>query len=127
MDDFQVAVQCFEQFCLDNAVKPTNMKADYYLAGFLRGQRYEQEEVRPLAWQNTKFTPPEVVVKVRKVDSTHLLATTEEVLCLWNGKLYIDIRRLFSKYGNEENVWVWHTLEGCEDVYWQPIIKPNDH
>lgn len=29
----------FEQFCQKNDVKPTNMKADYYLAGHYKGQQ----------------------------------------------------------------------------------------
>ena len=127
-DDFKQAVECFEQFCLNNGVKPTDMKAEYYIAGFLRGKKYDQEEARPLAWQNAKFTPPEVVVKVHKEDDSNLLATTEEVLCLHKGKAYVDKRRLFGKFGNQENVWVWRTLEGCEkeNVYWQQIIKPTN-
>lgn len=29
----------FEQFCSNNGVKPTNTKADFYLAGHYRGQQ----------------------------------------------------------------------------------------
>ena len=129
MDDFTKAVECFEEFCANNDVKPTNMKADYYIAGFLRGQKFEQEQVRPLAWQNARFNPPEVMnVKVRREFDSHLLAVTEEVLCRCNGKFYIDYRRLFSQYGDKENVWIWHILEGCEDkdVWWTPINFPYD-
>lgn len=37
------AVKHFEQFCQDNEVKPTNMKADFYLAGFMKGQSLQKE------------------------------------------------------------------------------------
>ena len=59
-DNFKIAAQCFEEFCSNNAVKPTNMKADYYISGFLRGQKHEQEQVRPLAWVSPKDRLPEV-------------------------------------------------------------------
>lgn len=32
------AVKHFEQFCENNEVKPTNTKADFYLAGFFKGR-----------------------------------------------------------------------------------------
>lgn len=35
----------FEQFCQKNGVKPTNMKADYYLAGYFKGQERMIENV----------------------------------------------------------------------------------
>lgn len=38
-----IAVKNFEQFCQDNEVKPTNMKADFYLAGFMKGQSVQKE------------------------------------------------------------------------------------
>lgn len=34
----------FEQFCKKNDVKPTNMKADYYLAGHFQGQQRMKEK-----------------------------------------------------------------------------------
>lgn len=34
-----IAIRDFERFCADNDVKPTNMKADYYLAGHYKGQQ----------------------------------------------------------------------------------------
>ena len=58
MDDLRIAAECFEEFCRKNDVKPTNMKADYYIAGFFRGQRHEIEQVRPLAWNSTKDRMP---------------------------------------------------------------------
>lgn len=33
-----IAIKDFEKFCQKNDVKPTNMKADYYLAGYYKGQ-----------------------------------------------------------------------------------------
>lgn len=33
------AIKDFERFCADNDVKPTNMKANYYLAGYYKGQQ----------------------------------------------------------------------------------------
>ncbi|MCQ2348951.1 MAG: hypothetical protein MJZ98_00555 [Paludibacteraceae bacterium] len=35
-----IAIKDFEQFCQKNDVNPTNMKADYYLAGHCQGQQY---------------------------------------------------------------------------------------
>lgn len=58
-EDLRIAAECFEEFCRNNDVKPTNMKADYYIAGFYRGQRYEQEQVRPLAWISVDDKLPE--------------------------------------------------------------------
>lgn len=34
-----IAIRDFERFCADNDVKPTNMKADYYLAGYYKGKQ----------------------------------------------------------------------------------------
>lgn len=33
------AVKAFEEFCKNNETKPTNMKADFYIAGYLKGQK----------------------------------------------------------------------------------------
>lgn len=33
-----MAIKDFEQFCEKNGVKPTNMKAEYYLAGHYKGE-----------------------------------------------------------------------------------------
>lgn len=35
----------FEQFCSNNGVKPTNTKADFYLAGHYRGQQVMLDKV----------------------------------------------------------------------------------
>ena len=97
------------------------MKADYYIAGFFRGQRHEIEQVRPLAWIYTNNKMPEQEVKVKAVYDGNLLALTEDVLCFYDNRRIIDRRRLFKQYGNEENVWVWHELEGCNVKYWMPL------
>lgn len=34
-----IAIRDFERFCADNDVKPTKMKADYYIAGHYKGQQ----------------------------------------------------------------------------------------
>lgn len=34
-----IAQKDFEQFCFANDVKPTNMKADFYIAGHIKGQQ----------------------------------------------------------------------------------------
>lgn len=39
-----IAIRDFEQFCDNNDVKPTNMKADYYLAGHFKGQERMSEK-----------------------------------------------------------------------------------
>lgn len=41
-----IAIRDFERFCADNDVKPTNMKADYYLAGHFQGQQRMIEKAR---------------------------------------------------------------------------------
>lgn len=34
-----IAQKDFEQFCVANDVSPTNMKADFYIAGHIKGQQ----------------------------------------------------------------------------------------
>ena len=104
MDDLTKAAECFEEFCANNAVKPTNMKADYYIAGFFRGQKYEQEQVRPLACISTKKYP--------EPGSSWVFGAFE------NG----DMRIVRYSYATYE--WYYMNHEKAEHpVYWMPIPK----
>lgn len=40
------AINDFETFCEANEVKPTNMKADYYLAGYHKGEARQRDKAK---------------------------------------------------------------------------------
>lgn len=40
------AAKHFEQFCQNNEVKPTNMKADFYLAGYHKGEASQRDKAK---------------------------------------------------------------------------------
>ena len=71
-------------------------------------------------WISDKM--PEEVLKAFNIDKPlHCLAATENVLCVWEGKLVVDYRRLFDEYEGKQNVWIWNQLEGCDVERWLPI------
>lgn len=54
MPMMDLAQKDFEQFCANNEEKPTNQKADYYLAGHYKGQRSMLEKACSWLLRNRK-------------------------------------------------------------------------
>lgn len=44
MKHFEDAAKFFEEFCKNNETKPTNIKADFYIAGYFKGRKVLLDE-----------------------------------------------------------------------------------